>query len=117
MQTETYQSAEKREGSTAGRTFPTLRELIAAEKKEGRAIPLLRDLDAMEKQGAPPFVSLDRETRAGVETDCAAFHLNRRPQTLRCWAAFETGPLRPLRINGRLMWPTEQLRKLCGVAG
>jgi hypothetical protein len=70
------------------------------------------------REGAtgPAFVSLDRETRAGVETDCAAFHLNRRPQTLRCWAAFETGPLRPLRINGRLMWPTAALRKLCGVA-
>jgi len=116
MEIATHRGPDVREASTAGRTFPTLRELIAAEKKAGRATPLLRELDAMEKQGAPPFVSLDRETRVGVETDCAAFHLNRRPQTLRCWAAFETGPLRPLRINGRLMWPTAALRKLCGVA-
>lgn len=65
---------------------------------------------------APVFVPLDRETRAGVETDCAAFHLNRRPQTLRGWACHEDGPLRPLRVNGRLMWPTAKLRELCGVA-
>ena len=64
----------------------------------------------------PSFPPLERETRAGVETDCAAYHLNRKPQTLRCWAAFETGPIRPLRINSRLMWPTAELRKLCGVA-
>jgi hypothetical protein len=65
---------------------------------------------------SPVFVSLDRETRAGVETDCAAFHLNREPQTLRVWACKENGPLRPLRINGRLMWPTAKLRELCGVS-
>lgn len=62
------------------------------------------------------FAPLDRETRVGVETDCAAFHLNREPQTLRVWACKENGPLRPLRINGRLMWPTAKLRELCGVA-
>jgi hypothetical protein len=61
--------------------------------------------EARESAVCAVFVSLDRETRAGVETECAAYHLNRRPQTLRCWAAFETGPLRPRRINGRLMWP------------
>jgi len=64
---------------------------------------------------APGFLPLDRETRAAVDTDCAAFHLNRRPQTLRCWAAFESGPIRPLRINGRLAWPVAGLRKLLGV--
>ena len=62
------------------------------------------------------FLPLDRETRHGVDTDCAAFHLNRRPQTLRVWACKENGPLRPIRINGRLMWPTAELRRLCGVA-
>jgi hypothetical protein len=39
-------------------------------------------LAALEKHGSA-YVSRDRETRAGVETDCAAFHLNREPQTLR----------------------------------
>ena len=67
-------------------------------------------------EGGPAFVSLDREARAGVDTDCAAFHLNRQAQTLRVWACKENGPIRPLRVNGRLMWPTKRLRELCGVA-
>ena len=69
--------------------------------------------DDTEQSTFPP---LDRETRAGVETDCAAFHLNRQPQTLRIWACKENGPIRPRRVNGRLYWPTAELRKLCGVA-
>jgi hypothetical protein len=62
-----------------------------------------------------PFVSLDRETRAAVDTATAAFHLNRKPQTLRGWASGEDGPLRPLRINGRLAWPVAELRRVLGV--
>ena len=30
--------------------------------------------------------------------------LNRKPQTLRRWAIYESGPLKPVRVNGRLMW-------------
>ena len=67
-------------------------------------------------EGTQAFPSLSEETRAGVETDCAAFHLNREPQTLRIWACKQNGPIHPIRINGRLMWPTAELRKLCGVA-
>ena len=63
----------------------------------------------------PAFVSLESETRAAVETACAAFHLNRQPQTLRCWAVYEAGPIRAFRVHGRLMWPTAKLRELCGV--
>ncbi len=65
---------------------------------------------------APTFAPLDHETRAAVDTETAAFHLNREPQTLRVWACKENGPLRPLRVNGRLAWPTAELRRLLGVA-
>jgi hypothetical protein len=61
------------------------------------------------------FPPLDRETRAVVDTETAAHHLNRRPQTLRCWAAYESGPLKPVRINGRLAWPIAEIRRLLGV--
>jgi hypothetical protein len=61
-------------------------------------------------------VSLDRETRAALPTLEAAFHLNRAQQTLRLWAMREDGPLRPLRINGRLAWPVSELRRVLGVA-
>jgi hypothetical protein len=68
------------------------------------------------KRKAPAFVSLERETRAAVETECAAFHLNRQSQTLRIWAMRDSGPIRAFRVHGRLMWPTAKLRELCGVA-
>lgn len=66
----------------------------------------------------PAFVALDRETRTAVDTATAAFHLNRQPQTLRCWASAETFPdgLRPLRVMGRLAWPVAGIRKALGVA-
>lgn len=73
--------------------------------------------EAREAAAGPAFVSLDRETRSAVDTACAAFHLNRQPQTLRGWAMRDgTGPLRPFRINGRLAWKTEDLRRVLGVA-
>ena len=62
------------------------------------------------------FAPLDRETRETVETDTAAYHLNRKPQTLRAWACLENGPIRPLRINGRLAWRVADLKRLLGVA-
>lgn len=71
---------------------------------------------AAQERKASAFVALDHETRAAVDTACAAFHLNRQPQTLRCWATYEAGPIRAFRVHGRLMWPTAKLRELCGVA-
>lgn len=45
-------------------------------------------------------------------TNEAAKCVNRRPQTLRKWACLENGPIKPLRINGRLHWLVADLRKL-----
>lgn len=61
---------------------------------------------------APQFIPLEKETRSHVDTACAAFHLMRRPQTLRAYACLENGPIRPIRINGRLAWPVEELKQL-----
>jgi len=60
----------------------------------------------------PPLVT---ETRTHVPTDCAAHWLMRRPQTMRGYAC-KGGPLRPIRINGRLGWAVADIRKLLGVA-
>lgn len=67
---------------------------------------------------ANPFqpVSLERETRTALPTNEAAFHLSRAQQTLRLWAMREDGPLRPMRINGRLAWPVSELRRVLGVS-
>lgn len=62
------------------------------------------------------FPPLESVTRPTVETASAAHYLNRRPQTLRGWACLENGPLRPVRINGRLAWPVSELKKILGVA-
>ena len=61
-------------------------------------------------------VVLDAETRSTLPTPEAAFHLNRANQTLRLWACREDGPIRPIRINGRLAWPVAELRRVLGVA-
>lgn len=49
---------------------------------------------------------------AVLTTDEAAAVLNRQPQTLRKWACLECGPIRPVRINGRLGWRVADLEKL-----
>lgn len=59
---------------------------------------------------------LAQETRAGLPTREAAFHLNRAEQTLRLWAMREDGPIIPRRVNGRLDWPVPELCRVCGVA-
>ncbi|KPF48781.1 hypothetical protein IP87_09575 [beta proteobacterium AAP121] len=73
---------------------------------------------AVLERTAEVFVSLDRETRATVDTATAAYHLNRQPQTLRGWASAETYPqgLKPIRVMGRLAWPVAGIRAALGVA-
>ncbi len=62
------------------------------------------------------FPKLEDLTRPTVETASAAHYLNRRPQTLRGWACLENGPIRPVRINGRLAWKVSDLRRVLGVS-
>ena len=64
---------------------------------------------------ATALTPLQAEARTAIPTPEAAAHLGRSPQTLRLWACTESGPLRPLRVNGRLLWPVAELRKLLGV--
>ncbi len=63
-------------------------------------------------QRFPPLELVNRPT---VPTEQAAYYLNRRPQTLRIWA-MGSGPILPLRINGRLAWKKADIEKLLGVA-
>lgn len=61
------------------------------------------------------FPPLELENRPRIATQQAAYYLNRRPQTLRSWASLGGGPLRPLNVNGRLAWGTEEIRTILGV--
>ena len=69
----------------------------------------------MRQQKEQIFPSLDRETRSHVDTECAAFHLMRKPQTMRAYACLENGPLRPIRINRRLAWAVADIKRLLGI--
>jgi hypothetical protein len=68
----------------------------------------------MAESAAQP-VPLAQETRVALPTREAAFHLNRAQQTMRLWAMRENGPLRPIRVHGRLAWPVAEIRRLLGV--
>jgi len=66
----------------------------------------------MENATTQHFPPLEQVTRPTVPTADAAHYLNRQPQTMRAWACLENGPLRPVRINGRLAWPVAGIREL-----
>ena len=91
------------ETETAHHSFPNAARLAHLEK--GSRV----------KVGAtyPPLELVNRPT---VDTAAAAYYINRQQQTLRGWACHDDGPIRPIRINGRLAWPVGQLRSLLGVA-
>lgn len=61
------------------------------------------------------YPPLEEETRPLIDTGAAAFYLNRKEQTLRWWATYERGPIRARRIEGRLGWPTAEIKRLVGV--
>ena len=73
---------------------------------------LHHSIEAREGVTYPP---LEQVTRPAVDTAAAAYYLNRQQQTLRGWACLENGPIRPIRINGRLAWPVAELRRVLGV--
>lgn len=61
-------------------------------------------------------VPLALETRAVIDTETAAFHLNRKSQTLRAWASRGAGgPVLPLRVGGRLAWSVAEIKKVVGL--
>lgn len=67
----------------------------------------------MENAHFPPLESV---TSPIVTTAQAAHYLNRQKQTLRMWACDESGPIRPVRLHGRLGWPTKEIRRVLGAA-
>lgn len=60
----------------------------------------------------PSALSAIAAGRDHLTTHEAAHALNRKDQTLRKWACLENGPIRPIRVNGRLMWRVSDLARL-----
>ena len=81
------------------------------------------DAQAVAPRGRRPrttprtFTPLALETRTHITTEEAAHHLNLSPQTLRAWACFENGPIRPVRIPRvlALQWPVSEIRRVLGL--
>ncbi len=65
---------------------------------------------------AQTYPALEQVTRPALTTPEAAHYLNRAEQTLRIWASKDNGAIRPIRINGRLAWPTAEIKRVLGVA-
>jgi hypothetical protein len=57
-------------------------------------------------------INQEAEIPATVTTAVAALALNRKPATLNRWAWTNTGPVKPVRINRRLAWPTAEIMAL-----
>lgn len=72
-------------------------------------------IEAREGKIAAKFPPLEQVTRPAVDTAAAAYYLSRQPQTLRGWSCLENGPLRPIRIHGRLAWPVAEIKRVLGV--
>lgn len=65
------------------------------------------------------FQPLEQVTKPVLTTAEIAFYTNTQPQTWRAYACYDNAPggLKPLRIGGRLCWPTACAKKLLlGVA-
>jgi hypothetical protein len=71
---------------------------------------------SINQQTSIKYPALEVITRPNVDTAAAAYYLNRQQQTLRGWACFDNGPIRPLRICGRLAWPVQRIKELTGTA-
>lgn len=71
----------------------------------------------METKTSTQFPPLESVTKPNLTTAEIAYYANQAQQTWRIHACRETYPegLRPIRIGGRLNWPTKGAKKLLGV--
>jgi hypothetical protein len=77
----------------------------------------LHSTEARHQAAATTFTPLAQEQRTHVDTNSAAYYLNRRPQTLRGWHChghFPSDGLRPLVLNGRLAWSVAAIKAAMG---
>ena len=65
----------------------------------------------------PTFTPLSQENRLLVDTITAAFHLMRKPQTLRAWACHQdkAALVLPVKIGNRLAWRVADIKNALGV--
>jgi hypothetical protein len=64
------------------------------------------------------FPPLETVTKSHLTTRELSYYTNMQPQSWRVKACYDTAPegLRPLRVCGKLAWPTAGAKKLLGLA-
>lgn len=62
------------------------------------------------------LIPIEEEKRATLSTKETAAHLGLANQTLRMWACYGSGPIQPIKVQGRLRWPVKKLALILGVA-
>lgn len=126
-------AAEKKSGATivAGKALseaapptgsPLKQEPSVAENQSGAVV--IASAEAPPVDAPPPkaraprvvYTPIDQETRSHVGTQQAGYYLGRAAQTLRIWSCREDGPVRPIRVHGRLMWPMAGIRAALGLS-
>ena len=76
------------------------------------------NLAKLETKAPQNYLPLDSVTKPNLTTAELAYYSNMAEQTWRVKACYDTAPegLRPLRVCGKLAWPTAGAKKLLGVA-
>lgn len=87
-----------------------LESRLAVVEDKLEALASERPTNTAKSSTIPPAIEL--EELSHVDTATAARWLNRKPQTLRSYACLEDGPLRPLRVAGRLAWAVDDIRRI-----
>lgn len=89
------------------------RKSSVALSAETQQLPILNDSNGPSApRSGRSQTSSANQFRKTLPTAEAAAALNRKPQTLRKWACLENGPIRPVRINGRLAWHADEIAAL-----
>ena len=75
-------------------------------------------LAKLEAKAPQNYLPLDGVTKPNLTTAELAYYSNMAEQTWRVKACYDTAPegLRPLRVCGKLAWPTAGAKKLLGVS-
>jgi len=103
-------------GRAASALSEALKSVVDLEARIEALERVTAPLESAEAKGSREGVGLQspawEDMRSHVDTSTAARLLSRTPQTLRKWACYENGPLRPVRINGRLAWAVADILRL-----
>ena len=85
-------------------------------KTTSQSIHAMRESNAPQ-QFAAQYLPLEKVTKPNLTTAEIAYYSNMTAQAWRVKACYDTAPegLRPLRVCGKLAWPTTGAKKLLGV--